>query len=115
VWEFAEGEVDRSRNLDTYVLIANTSEATAFVSVTLTFEDGTGANRGIEVAARSRENVSIAGMFPEAAGRRFAATVWSHSAWDQPPAQIVVEHATYWDAGGQPWAAGASALARRKP
>ena len=40
-WALAEGEVDTARNMETYILVANTSITAATVKVTLLFEDGT--------------------------------------------------------------------------
>ncbi len=114
-WAVAEGEVGGTRGVETYLLIANTSATAATVSVTLLFEDGTSATRtftGSDIPARSRFNVAVGAMFPEAAHRRFGALVESIGA---TPAQIVVERAMYWDAAGQRWAAGTNALATRLP
>jgi hypothetical protein len=110
-WALAEGEVDAARNLETYILVANTSATPADVRVTLWFEDGTSAEQAYAgIPARSRFNVPVGGFFPQAAGRRFGAVVESVGA---TPAQIVVERAMYWDALGQRWAAGTNALATR--
>jgi hypothetical protein len=110
-WAMAEGEVDSSRNLDTYILIANTSASSATVDVTLFFEDGSSSQRRYQdLPAHSRFNVSVAHQFPNAAGRRFGALVESLG---DPAAEIVVERAMYWDAAGQSWAAGTNALATR--
>jgi hypothetical protein len=101
--------VDAARNLETYLLIANTSSTPADVVVTVVFEDGTSASRTFPgIAAQSRFNVPVGGFFAQAAGKRFGAIVESVGA---TPAQIVVERAMYWDAGGQRWAAGTNALA----
>jgi hypothetical protein len=110
-WALAEGEVDASRNLETYVLVANTSATPADVKVTLLFEDGTSAERTYSgIPAKSRFNVPVGLDFPQAAGKRFGAIIESLGA---TPAQIVVERAMYWDAAGQGWAAGTNALATR--
>ena len=109
-WGIADGEQGGARGVDTYLLVANTSETAAGVRVTLLFEDGTTLARDFTVAARSRFNVSVANEFPFASGRRFGALV--ESAGEQP-AQIVVERAMYSNAGGVAWAAGANALATR--
>jgi beta-glucosidase len=110
-WALAEGEVDASRRLETFILIANTSAVPAHVTVTLFFEDGTTAARTFTgIAAGSRFNVPAGHFFPEAAGRRFGAIVESLG---PTPAQLVVERAMYWDAAGQPWAAGTNALATK--
>jgi hypothetical protein len=109
-WALAEGEVDPARNLDTYILVANTSASAGSVTVTLHFEDGTAAARTYAVPGRSRTNVPVGLDFPAAVGKRFGATVESTGT---TPAQIVVERAMYWDAAGQFWAAGTNAVATR--
>ena len=111
LWALAEGEVDASRGMETYILVANTSSASADVKVTLLFEDGTTAERSFTgLTARSRFNVPVGLTLPESNGRRFGALVESLGA---VPAQIVVERAMYWDAAGQVWAAGTNALATK--
>ncbi len=114
-WALAEGEVDAGRNMETYVLIANTSTTLADVKVTLLFEDGTAAERTFtELAPKSRFNVPVGEFFPSAAGKRFGTIVESlPPVSGGPPAQVVVERAMYWDALGQRWAAGTAALATR--
>ena len=68
-WALAEGEVDASRNLETYILVANTSATPADVKVTLLFEDGTSAEQTYAgIPAKSRFNVPVGGFFPQAAG-----------------------------------------------
>lgn len=110
-WGLAEGEVDSTRNMETYLLVANASTALADVKITLVFEDGTNLDRTFSgIPARSRFNVPVGALFPEAAGRRFGAIVESLGT---TPAQIVVERAMYWDAGTQAWAAGTNALATK--
>ena len=113
-WALAEGEVDAARGLETYILVANTSVTPATVQVTLLFEDGTSAEKTVpaEVPGQSRFNVAVGAVFSEAAGKRFGAVVESLGA---VPAQIVVERACYWDAGGVGWAAGTNALATKLP
>ena len=109
MWALAEGEVDASRNLETYILVANTSTTPADVRVTLLFEDGSSAEQTYpNILPNSRFNVPVGGFFPQAAGKRFGAIVESLGT---SPAQIVVERAMYWDALGQWWAAGTNALA----
>jgi len=110
-WALAAGEVDAGRGMDTYILVANTSNTRADVSVTLYFEDGTTSTRTFTgIAPKSRFNVAVGVEFPAAAGRRFGAVVESLGI---VPAQIVVERAMYWDADGIPWAAGTNALATK--
>ncbi len=106
VWAMAEGEVGGARDIDTFILLANTSSQPTDVVVSLAFEDGTSAARTFTVSASSRFNVDVRTEFPTATGRRFGAVVESLGA------PIVVERAMYWDANGQTWAAGTNALAR---
>jgi hypothetical protein len=109
-WGLAEGEVGGPSHLETYILIANTSNNDGVARVTLTFEDGTPqAQLDLPVLANSRENVPVAVLFPQAAGKRFGAVVESVGT----PIQMVVERAMYQDAGGVRWAAGTSALGTR--
>jgi uncharacterized membrane protein len=111
-WALAEGEAGGSGNLQTYVLIANTSGVAGSARVTLHFEDGTSAETIVPLSANSRINVDVAFEFPQASGKRFGVIVESLG---QTPAQIVVERAMYADAGGVRWAAGTNALATRLP
>ena len=103
----ADCEVGGPRAVDTYLLVANTSDTASLVHVKLLFEDGTTVERAFDVAARSRFNVHVASEFPSATGRRFSALVQSLGT---SPAQIVVERAVYSDANGVHWAAGANSL-----
>ncbi len=111
-WAIAAGEVTSAgAAADTFVLVANTSEADGDVLVTLLFEDDTPpVARTFRVTARSRLTVNVRAEFPEALGRRFGAIV--ESVGETPP-QIVVERALYTDAGGVHWAAGGNSLATR--
>ena len=109
-WGLAAGEVGGPTGLETYILIANTSNTAGTARVTLTFEDGAQATRDFVLPANSRSNVAVATDFPAAANRRFGAIVESLGA---PAAQIVVERAMYNNAGGVFWAAGTSALATK--
>jgi hypothetical protein len=108
-WALAEGEVNATRNLETYILVANTSPGPADVKVALLFEDGTSAEQTFRVQATSRFNVPVGLYFPQAAGQRFGAIVESLGT---TPAPIVVERAMYW-ATRTPWAAGTNALATK--
>ncbi len=111
-WAMAEGEVGGTRGTDTYILVANTSPTTGSVTVTLLFEGGTSDARTFQVAGNSRFNVDVRAEFPAALDKRFGAIVESTG---NSPARIVVERAMYWDALGQPWAAGTNALATLLP
>ena len=111
-WALAEGEVGGARNVETYILLANTSAFAGDVLVTLLFEEGTSVERTFTVAPRSRFNVDVRTEFAAALDRRFGALVESQGA---STAQLVVERAMYWNASGQDWAAGTNALATRLP
>jgi hypothetical protein len=110
LWALADGEVDRSLGVETYVLIANTSSAPGRARVTLHFEDGTSLQREYALGANSRTNVAVSVGFPGADKRRFAVTVESLGT---NAARLVVERSMYSDAPGQVWAAGSNAVATR--
>ncbi|AMY12425.1 hypothetical protein LuPra_05700 [Luteitalea pratensis] len=110
-WAIAEGEVGGPRNIETYVLIANTSAFAGTARVTVLWEDGTAPlTRTFPLAANSRSNVAPAADFPETVGKRFGMLIESIGT---TPAQIVVERAMYSDADGVRWAAGTNALATK--
>jgi uncharacterized delta-60 repeat protein len=111
-WGIAEGEVGGARGAETYILVANVSNAPADVKVTLLFDDGTPPVErtftGID--PNSRFNVAVQMEFPGVSNKRFSAIVESLG---DPPAQLVVEQAIYWSALGQAWMAGSNALATK--
>lgn len=109
-WGVADGENGGPRNLQTYVLIANTASTVADVNVTLIFEDGSTALRSYRIGGNSRFNVPVAGDFPASRDRRFGAIVESVGA---TPGQLVVERSVYSDANGVVFAAGSNAVATR--
>jgi hypothetical protein len=96
--------------LETYILIGNTSLTEGTARVTLTFEDSTQAVREFSLPPNSRTNIAVSAEFPESEGTRFGIVVESVG---ESPAQLIVERATYNDSGGVPWAAGTSALGTR--
>jgi hypothetical protein len=109
-WGLADGQVGGPFNVETYILIANTSPTPGTAQVTLVFEDGTTAVRDFPLEASSRESIPASIFFPEAAGRRFGAVIESLGT---QPAEIVVERAMYGDAEGVTWAAGTNAVGTR--
>jgi hypothetical protein len=111
-WALAEGEDGGEHQMQTYILIANTSSFAGAARVTIAFEDGATTERVFALNPTSRFNVPVGRDFPEAAGRRFGAIVESLGA---VPAEIVVERAMYSNANGVSWAAGTNALATRLP
>jgi hypothetical protein len=120
VWAVADGEQGGTRNVQTYILVANTSAFAGTVRVTIYFEDGTTASSDIGVAANSRTTVWMGGTARTAgspfggltAGKRFGTTVESLSVGGQV-ANIVVERSMYWDANGVWWAAGTNVVATK--
>ncbi len=109
-WGLADGEVGGTFGTETYILIANTSNANGTVRVTLVYEDGSTTVLDRPIAANSRTNVAVGVDVPAAANRRFGAVVESLGA---NPVQIVVERAMYSNAGGVTWAAGSNNLGTR--
>jgi hypothetical protein len=109
-WAIADGEVGGSRELETYILIANTSTVSGSVKVTCYFEDGSTRNHVLTVPFRSRSNMSVSDIFPGVSGR-FGAVIESTG----DPLALVVERATYASAPGMPWTAGANALGTPLP
>jgi uncharacterized repeat protein (TIGR01451 family) len=109
-WAVADGEVGGALGVETYLLIANTSNTDGMVQVTLVYEDGTTSVLTRSIKANARSNVAVAVDVPDAANRRFGAVVESLGA---NPVQIVVERAMYSNAGGVTWAAGTNNLGTR--
>lgn len=111
-WAVADGEAASGPDARaTYYLIANPSDASAQVKLTLLFEDGTApVTTMVTVQANSRTSIDVGTMFPQALGKRFGALIESQGA---TPAPIVVERAMYADAAGEMWAAGSNLLATR--
>ena len=109
-WAIAEGSVDPLREEETYILVANTSATAGEARVAIFMEDGTSVERSYVLLPSSRTSVPVGRDFGLTSGRRFSAIVDSVGT---TPAQIVVERAMYWNAAGQRWAAGTSALGAR--
>ncbi len=78
------------------------------------FESGAPLVREYIVAANSRFNVPVGTEFALAPGTRFSVIVESRPhGLPASAAQIVVERAMYWNAGGVTWAAGSNLLATK--
>jgi Tol biopolymer transport system component len=105
-WALADGEVGGTNDIQTYVLIANTSTAAGSAKVTLHFEDGTMAIRTYNLSPSSRTNIPVSTDFPGRTGK-FGVVVESLGT---TPVPIVVERAMY---SGQGWIAGTNAMATR--
>jgi hypothetical protein len=114
-WGVAEGESGGPRNIETYVLVANTSDHAGQVRMSVILESGQRSEQTYAVQAKSRFTVPVGVFFPEAMGARYGVMVETLGA---SPAQIVVERAMYSDAVDAqghhtPWAAGTGALGTR--
>jgi hypothetical protein len=94
-WLLAEAEQGGARNATTNVVVVNRGAATD-VTVTLFFEDGPEATATFPVAAGARLAVPMAEAFPAAEGRRFSVLVEGAD----PAANLVVDRAIFWQAGG---------------
>jgi hypothetical protein len=113
LWALAEGEAGGPRAVETYILIANTSARAGTATVTVLCENGATATRTYTLPPNSRTNVPVTADFGATVqDQRFGAIVESTGG---NPAQIVVERAMYWNAGGVRWAAGTNALATKLP
>ncbi len=112
LWGIAGAEVSGAPDYaSAYVLIGNPSAVPADVRVTLLFDGRAPVWKDVTgIAAGSRRTLDMAQEFPEATGRTFGVLVESIGT---APAQIVVESATYRNAGATWWAAGANELATR--
>ncbi len=118
-WALAEGEVSIGADLspgdvETYVLIANTSDTAGTATVTAYLNDGTPLSVTVDLKPHSRVNVpmsSVVPMVPISLANplgpqpRYFGTIIESSG---PP--IVVERSIYSNANGVPWAAGTAAL-----
>lgn len=107
-WGMAEGRVGGARGYETFILLANTTDNTANVTITYLRTNGTTVVKTYSVAPTSRFNVYVNDVVPELADEEFSAIIEA----TQP---IAVERALYWNAGGVFWAAGTNAAAARLP
>ena len=110
-WAVADGRVGGAGNAQTYVLVANPGSVPAVVTATFLRTSGPPVVKTFNVPASARYNIGITGggtQVPELANESFSVVVES----TQP---VVVERATYSDAGGVVWAAGANATATPLP
>ena len=107
-WTVADGRTGGAEDASTFLLIANTSAVAGQARVTLLLADGGTRTKTIPLAPTSRLNVDVAVEFPDVVGQAFGSVVESVG---DTPVQLIVERASYWDAGGQPWASGTNTLA----
>jgi hypothetical protein len=106
-WAMADGEVGGSRGFQTFVLIANPTNTNATVQMRFLRENGTSfVTPSFTVPANSRVT-RAAGEFMGAgqlvSGDRFGVVVDSLNS-----VQLAVEHAIYWNGGGEFWGGGSN-------
>ncbi len=106
-WGLAEGEIGGSRGFQTFVLIANPTASAATVRLRFLVENGTSfVTPNFNVPANSRVT-RAAGEFMNAGqltdGARFGVVVESMNG-----VPIAVEHAIYWNGGGEFWGGGSN-------
>jgi hypothetical protein len=112
-WAIADGEEGGARDARTYILVANTSDATADVAITLLRENGGREVRSFSVPARRRLTIPIREVFgASTSAGRFGALL---EGTGPGAAGLAVERATYWNAPGLAWAGGTSAMGTRVP
>ena len=113
-WAIAGGEVGGSANSETEIAVTNVTPRPGTLRVRLVFDDGTSAVKDLALAALTRLTIAVAETFPEAAWKRFSATVDS-VAGTGPPPDIVVEHASFTSPDGTPRSGGTRVMATRIP
>ena len=109
-WAVAGGRI--GPGVETYVLIANTSNVPGTATVTaLRSHDGAAAGLTIPIPANSRVNVPMSQVpgLAEPGGATFGVLI------DSGGPEIVVERATYTDFGGLVWSAGHASLGTPLP
>ena len=106
-WGLAEGELGGSRGFQTYVLIANPTANAASVRLRFLVENGTSfVTPAFTVPANSRVTRSAAEFMAAGQltnGARFGVVVESTNG-----VPIAVEHAIYWNGGGEFWGGGSN-------
>jgi hypothetical protein len=106
-WALAEGEYGGSRGFQTYMLIANPSGSAASMRLRFLLENGTSfVSPTFNVPANSRVTRSASefvgsGMLGE--GSRFGVLIESLN-----NVPVAVEHAIYWNGGGEFWGGGSN-------
>ncbi len=106
-WGMAEGELGGARGFQTYILMANPTASAASVRLRFLVENGTSfVTPAFTVPANSRVTRSAAefmGAGQLVSGNRFGVLVESLNG-----VQLAVEHAIYWNGGGEFWGGGSN-------
>ena len=112
-WGLAEGRVGGPEEYQTYILIANPTNAATDVTLTFLREGKPSFMKTFTVPATSRFNVTTGpgSMVPELRDERFGVRVDAFLI----TTPIVVERAMYSNAGGVVWSAGTNATGTRMP
>ncbi len=110
-WVTADGTSAADGSTDTFALVANTEGRAGTIRVTALFGDGTApVERTFALAQNQRFTVRARQHFPEVVGKGFSFLIESVGT---DPVAIVVDHSTYWTAGGEFWGAGTTAQGSR--
>lgn len=112
-WGFAEGFQDTGGNVSSWLLVANASNTSGDVDITVLFDDGTAPlTRRFPVGGQRRLTIWMSVVFPETAGKRYGVVV------ESAPGQnlnLVADQSIYWSSGGAALAAGTTALGQPLP
>jgi hypothetical protein len=116
-WVLADAESGGAKATQTYVLIANTSSTAGQARLTFlpdpTFVGGPLPQPyTVDLPANSRTTIPFHSILGVGVDYRFGLLVESVGT---TPADLVVERAMYWNAGGETWAAGTNLLATPIP
>ncbi len=103
LWGLAEGEHGGGRAFETYILVANPSDADASVKLTLLRAAGLTPLVLTKTVPRNSRLTVSSWEFPLASGEKFGALVESTN-----EVPIVVERSLYWNGGGVPWGGGSN-------
>ena len=109
-WSLSEGRVGMDRSFQTYLLLANPSQAPANVQITFLRENGSTVVKTFSVAPASRFTVGVGGAAPELQNESFGALIEVTNGIG-----IRVERTLSSDTLGQTWATGTGALGARLP
>jgi hypothetical protein len=108
-WVLGEGRVGGQYGHQTYILLGNTTQTQARVTITYLRENGKPTIvKDYFVNPTSRLSISVNALVPELQNESFGARVTVTNG-----VGILVERAMYWDAEGMIWAGGTNATGKR--
>jgi hypothetical protein len=114
-WAIAGGLAGGAANSEMEIAVTNVTPRSGSVAIRLVFDDGTASESTFAVSAVTRSTIEVAEAFPEAAFRRFSATITATGISGGLAPDIVVEHSSYTSPSGMPWAGGTRTLATLIP